>query len=674
MSTKKYNNIMNQLLVFKSTDQFLELINKNNFYNLISENDKYFLNIKNNIGFEGSVIRERFLLSEQERLEEVIESNKGVLSITAPTSFGKTHIIIKHILQKNKKALIISPTLSLCTEYFMNMNYHYKKYGVNNKPSVSMSPLIDANVYILTPEKAKILITQKNFSPDISIFDEFYEAFSSERHFAFYDTYDWAKKTSRSVILIFPKSVKFPSKISVNNSFNTQISQTTRIFTKYLYDPKDNKTFKLKYSEYSGAESVGRLIETIDEKIDIFTVIKKWGKKLYTRKKIIVLDSKPKMYSGLEKMMEFYPKIMPGPITKELIKYLKLVSPNILLLKSLSHGIAYHNGDVDKFVRTLIEEAYKKGELNLLYANSTITKGININPDILIINSFSFLSKMDDGIKEIELNNAIGRVGRTIMRKNLIGNVVIFTKQKAKYALMDKVSKRDFTETINIKNKVIEVPEDIDSAEKAYKLILLEKIMITISKEEAKILIIWLKPSINEETRSGSYKKLIDLVHKKFNIVYKNEWLKNEKYFLYISYLLKQGYSRNYNRKRNSLLRDESLYLNNNGWITKQKTSSSKKFIAGTKSEDILLGKCVSDYERDAGYYFTMLLSKILDTAIINKMIPQEIIDEYNSRKVEEEEINTLNGWPESFSTVFISKVINKENLNVIMKKILEKL
>ena len=165
MSSSNLKSIIDYKLSFEGEESrrgFSDFVNSLNFEKMLSEKDLFFWN-ENNYNNTEKFSPPAWLSKERKKLFDFIGENNGNLNIYAPTSFGKTFSIIQHVLVSNGKCLIISPTLSLCNEYFMNMKYRQEKYikTLSSNKIISGTPTTDAHIYILTPEKTLQLLELK---------------------------------------------------------------------------------------------------------------------------------------------------------------------------------------------------------------------------------------------------------------------------------------------------------------------------------------------------------------------------------------------------------------------------------------------------------------------------------------------------------------------------------
>lgn len=113
-------------------------------------------------------------------LIEEINNNEKVM-ISAPTSFGKTSIIIEYIIQNKTRLhniIFVLPTNSLIEELYHKLLEYNKefdlKYDITNQPN----RFIGRQIFLLTPERflMQYQIEKHNiYSTDLVVMDEMYK-------------------------------------------------------------------------------------------------------------------------------------------------------------------------------------------------------------------------------------------------------------------------------------------------------------------------------------------------------------------------------------------------------------------------------------------------------------------------------------------------------------------
>ncbi|TCG10283.1 DEAD/DEAH box helicase family protein, partial [Mycoplasma marinum] len=83
------------------------------------EEEEYYLNaIYNNASI---TLHPKFIEKKRHEMAKKIREDAKLIKISAPTSFGKTYQIIKYSEELKGGVVFISPTISLCNEYFIKL-------------------------------------------------------------------------------------------------------------------------------------------------------------------------------------------------------------------------------------------------------------------------------------------------------------------------------------------------------------------------------------------------------------------------------------------------------------------------------------------------------------------------------------------------------------------------
>lgn len=94
------------------------------------------------------------------------------------------------------------------------------------------------------------------------------------------------------------------------------------------------------------------------------------------------------------------------------------IHPDYYLADIIRMGVAYHFGNMPQLIRNLIENLYKKGDVQYLFCTSTLLEGVNMpTQNLFILDN----RKHKSGLKTIDFWNLAGRAGR--MSQELQGNV-----------------------------------------------------------------------------------------------------------------------------------------------------------------------------------------------------------------------------------------------------------
>lgn len=85
----------------------------------------------------------------------------------------------------------------------------------------------------------------------------------------------------------------------------------------------------------------------------------------------------------------------------------------LLVKELLPYGIAFHNAGLPLKLRKFVEEEFSEGTVNLLFATETLSIGLNMPADYVILESTRIQrGEYEEEIKSYEYKNFIGRAGR----------------------------------------------------------------------------------------------------------------------------------------------------------------------------------------------------------------------------------------------------------------------
>jgi helicase len=92
---------------------------------------------------------------------------------------------------------------------------------------------------------------------------------------------------------------------------------------------------------------------------------------------------------------------------------------NEMLEHCLRHGVAFHHADLDEQQRGIIEEGFRKGEIQILSSTSTLASGVNLPAKNVFIESVKYTGARTSNTRElvtplsgVDFHQAAGRAGR----------------------------------------------------------------------------------------------------------------------------------------------------------------------------------------------------------------------------------------------------------------------
>jgi hypothetical protein len=401
------------------------------------------------------------LLTEfQKKMWDVME-NSSRFGISAPTSAGKSFILINRILDLLNRtkggAVFIVPTIALINQITVDLKKAISDFSLNgffvSQTVSSTPPLFERYIYVLTQERANSAL---QIDPNIFYGVKYFvidEVQNIER-IAHEDSggNDRAHDLFR-LLLRLQNEVK-PEKIIISGPRIQNIDQlVTSLFgaghesLSVKLPPVVNLTYAFSHSRKTGLiltqysawedEIKIKIYPTNELSLDFF------DKSTYTQSTYNLLSSL------LNKLRDSGGTLIFSPTTKEaqksaiaiskktnspdsssleLLEYAKkTVHPNYFLAVCLEGGIAYHHSRVPKHIRYGIENAFKEGNLSTILCTPTLLQGINLPAKNLIAKNPYFYTKKTKGenwkITAYEFANLRGRAGRLL--KDFVGRALV---------------------------------------------------------------------------------------------------------------------------------------------------------------------------------------------------------------------------------------------------------
>jgi hypothetical protein len=349
------------------------------------------------------------------------ENDEKDLSISAPTSFGKSELIIEYCRKRaGKKICIIVPTKALIAQTRRRILEAIQLYSLVDgwKPKIVMHP--DAN-WASRPDAICIYTQERLFRHFISYPDDvFSEILVDEAHNIF-------GKEARELLL--------SQVLTLHQSRADSAGKTVRVkyFTPFLVEPR-NVALK-----YRSGEILGRRVKR-NLKSERFLVCNLKGDKeikIYDQffdrlhkisevevpsveeyvadqaaDKNIVYQNRPvKMERMVKKLFNVVPLVEQNDQLEAAVLAIRdYIHTDYLLAEALERGIAYHHGSVPDIVKLYVEDLFTRlSSIKFILCSSTLLEGVNIPATRLFLPTVS----IGRGVMNAsQFKNLVGRVCR----------------------------------------------------------------------------------------------------------------------------------------------------------------------------------------------------------------------------------------------------------------------
>lgn len=566
---KELKNKINDII---TTIDLYPLLYDNKYY----EKDKKYFNIFDEISIKIREKNNKLLNNTQYYVRNKILENKNIV-FSAPTSFGKSSIVIdtiQELIRKNKikKVLFILPTKALINEYRRNIKKKINDIIIIENPHAIDK--FDKVIYLYTPERFLVFYeNNKNIKLDYVINDEaqilvnINKKNCVNRAILLAKTLSIISNNKTPIIFLMPYISKpldtFIFKyVNIEQDEIIQIEDNLLPFVSnnyYMLDIDDNgDLYRYDFSRDSGIEYASK--KYIGKSNSFFNKdsLESWGNIVVDNlknivdisKKTIIFSTNKNQIKNIANRMIKNETFKISKISyrmQALINYIeKNLGPEFEFIDFLKNGLAVHFSEIDSYMRRQIEIIFNEEEdIKTIICTSTLLQGVNLNAQNLIMiygRNFSSIGNV-----EIDFRNLIGRSAR--LGLNIQGNIynVSCCKNIEKEGI--KLYKSSDPVKINFNKTVNDVKKDENYIVKTYacdkevKTKLKDELNTGINKnvnnldyfigyENAEIV----ESKINSENiekyidllkNIGNYEKTLELI-KELAKLY--EWDKNQKF------------------------------------------------------------------------------------------------------------------------------------------------
>lgn len=392
--------------------------------------------ILSGVGRRNNELYGEYLTPVQASIRSAIEHEKYV-SISAPTSAGKSYSIRDYISKVDGDVVIIVPSRALIAEYIKSLREKF-----SSSKDVMISSFADIvftrrkslrRVFVLTPERARdIFPLKEKLNISLFFFDEAQVSEEKERGVTFDSMVRRVKLNFENAKLVFAHPfVANPEAQVIKHSLDTERSYShsyphNTVGKAFVYGhPNGNDYYFSPYVEkgYHTSKSV-----RLDEAFEKFA--------FNGDNSVLIYVSKSSLYDGrfdidFREYINKFKKINDKHALDIIGKVAQLLGANSsehksALVNLLKIGVVIHHGSVPLEVRFLVEDFIRKGFAKICFATSTLAQGINMPFDIVWLDNMRMQAEGEEE-RALAFKNLIGRSGR-LTNLNIFDFGYVYTK------------------------------------------------------------------------------------------------------------------------------------------------------------------------------------------------------------------------------------------------------
>ena len=371
-----------------------------------------------------------------------VEQNDRI-SISAPTSSGKSFLLLQLLLKAIKKNIArnivyIVPTRALIQQVSSDINDLLKKhcslpYEVSVIPVLKDINVEKINVFVFTQERLQWLLNDYlSFVPDLLFVDEAQKISDNARGVILENVINEITNRNESVKIIFAS----PMSINPGKLLNYNMSDKIKV-EEYIgdYTAVNQNLLWVHGDTFKNTTSWKIDLCLDDEVVNIGCI--NTGKSTTAGNRIAhIANALSKESKGnlifahgkaeAEKISELLYDLESeeNSLPKELLDLIDLIKTGIhkdyLLARVLTRRIAFHYGNMPQIIKTEIEELFKAGIIKYIVCTSTLIEGVNLPANTIFIRGIK-KGKMTN-LSHMDFWNLAGRAGR--QGKEFQGNIV----------------------------------------------------------------------------------------------------------------------------------------------------------------------------------------------------------------------------------------------------------
>lgn len=478
--------------------------------------------------YDGKLIRH--LNNGQLSLIKAISENEKLL-ISAPTSFGKTTLILEYLVNNVSNlnnVIFILPTKSLIEELYIKLLKINKKIDFFEKYNITLNILRKSGktIRILTPEKFLNYYEYNGlYNVDFIVMDEVYKiendgkqidgSVIDNRSYKFRKVLELISNTNIKVVALSPYTYeKEDSMKEYMSKYN--IMEINRNI-KYVYHEYENLSTAIAYSKYfKCSKPLVKNYKNIPQKVSLIL------EKMTANKNIVYISDISK---GLDifqliqnKDLSFLNLNVEGKSRYEIfVKHLEETynlegGEEWYIISALKRGIGIYISSMPRYVKKEIIKLYDSGIINCLFVTTAFVEGVNCTAENIIITSGCTARNIT--LNDMSLLNISGRAGR--FGKKYVGKVIFISDDI--YNRIDKIKDNG----VSLSNPNYE-DNNSDKIRDDYEIEMIDELYLSDEEKTRKREIEEKIKNIIEDTDK----------FKKMSIAAPNEWkLKLYKYFM----------------------------------------------------------------------------------------------------------------------------------------------
>ena len=355
---------------------------------------------------------------------------------SAPTSAGKTHIILSYLLDMviasdGSFAAIIVPTRALISEVAGKIYALAEDLGYTEEIEICTVPkdgeFKEKTFFVMTQERLYEVMMKGDISFNYFFLDEAHNIADKGRGVLLHLTIEKMLEDSNPQIIISMPSSSYQSSFSSvfrGIDFIKEISENSPVAKVMMSVVLKGRELVISREDSKDVVRVPKGFSGVK----LANIVHKLG---HGQSNIIYrnrTDYCEKIADGISELISDQEE---NELLEEAADYVeKFVHEDFSLAKNLRKGAAFHYGPLPSSIRVMIENLVKEGHIKYIACTSTLAEGVNLPAKNLFLQNPVQPRMMQSSVKieDVKINNITGRAGR--MLEHFSGNIFLIEPDK----------------------------------------------------------------------------------------------------------------------------------------------------------------------------------------------------------------------------------------------------
>ncbi|MEM0909545.1 MAG: DEAD/DEAH box helicase [Pseudomonadota bacterium] len=366
----------------------------------------------------------------QRKLWGNLASDEDVITV-APTSAGKTHIILSYLMRRiiesdGAFAAIIVPTRALISEVAGKLYEIAKEQRYEKNIEICTVPqdhgYAAKTLFVMTQERLFDALQSGDISFNYLFIDEAHNITDDSRGVLLHLTIEKLLEDSLPQVIVSMPSPSYQNSFSTvfeDVEFKKEITAHSPVAKIIMEVNPEGRNLVL-----TRLNTKNRLVVpkgfTGTKLSDV--VLKLGGNK----SNIIYRNRTSDCERFAQDLANKIPALAVAPDLEEAADYVEqFIHPEFTLANNLRKGVAFHYGPLPSSLRIMIENLAKEGTIKHIACTSTLAEGVNLPAkNLFLLNPMQPVKFLpSERLDEVKINNITGRAGR--MLEHFAGNIFI---------------------------------------------------------------------------------------------------------------------------------------------------------------------------------------------------------------------------------------------------------